>query len=47
MMAKMTCKKCHEQKPVYAFFKGSTCLDGYYEYCHECIEKALQKYLYE
>ncbi len=47
MMVKMRCKKCGEEKPIHAFFKTETCLHGFYEYCHDCIEQTLNRYLDE
>lgn len=47
MMVKKRCKKCGEEKPIYMFFKTETCLHGFHEYCHDCIERTLNMYLYE
>ena len=46
MLVKKRCKKCGEEKPIYAFFKTETCLHGFHEYCHDCIERTLNTYLY-
>jgi len=46
MVVMIKCKKCGQEKPIYEFFKATTCIDGYNEYCRECIEKALDMYLY-
>ena len=46
-MVKKKCKRCGEEKPIHAFFKTETCLAGFYEYCHDCIEQTLNTYLYE
>jgi hypothetical protein len=47
MVITLKCKKCRQEKPIYEFFKTETCIQGYNEYCHSCIDKALQMYLYE
>jgi len=47
MSVKRRCRKCQVEKPIQEFFKGETCLNGFYEFCHDCIEKALKTYLYE
>lgn len=47
MVVMIRCKKCKQEKPITEFFKGTTCIEGYNEYCHTCIETALKLYLYE
>ena len=47
MTITMSCKKCGCEKPMYEFFRGETCLQGYFDYCHTCIQKALDMYLFE
>ena len=47
MTITMLCKKCGCEKPLYEFFKVETCLQGYNDYCHACVQTALEKYLFK
>jgi hypothetical protein len=45
MVVEIQCKKCKKNKPIYKFFKANTCLDGYNEYCNDCIIKAIENFI--
>lgn len=45
MVIKIRCKKCGIDKPIYKFFKSNTCINGFNEYCDECIEHTLKNYM--
>ena len=47
MLVKIKCKKCKIDKPIFEFFKGDTCTNGFSEYCKDCIKKVLDMYLYK
>ena len=36
MVLKEQCKKCGLNKPITDFFKGETCIEGFYEICKSC-----------
>jgi len=36
MVLKEQCKKCGLNKPITDFFKGETCIEGFYETCKSC-----------
>jgi len=45
MVIEIECKKCKKPKPIYKFFRGNTCINGYNEYCTGCIEKAIKRFI--
>ncbi len=47
MVLKLACKKCKQYKPIFKFFRGNTCINGYNEYCNDCIREALNMFLYK
>ena len=47
MVPKLECKKCKQYKPIFKFFRGNTCINGYNEYCNDCIKEALNMFLYK
>lgn len=47
IVLKMECDKCKQYKPIFKFFRGKTCINGYSEYCNDCIKKTLNMFLYK
>ena len=47
MVIKLECKKCKKQKPIFKFFRADTCISGFNDYCNDCIEEALNTFLYK
>ena len=44
-MVKHKCKKCGNFRPITDFFKGETCIDGYFKICKNCRRKELESYI--
>ena len=45
MTVKHRCKKCGNFRPITDFFKGETCIDGYFKICKNCRRKELETYI--